>query len=108
MERYEEGQRDVAQLTRQTDFVFGLETEYLLVDRRTFEPLWYRDLDFKTLNSALNEIELEEFESLAGLYPNPPHRPQTPFIVEGYHLFDDAGQPREFSRAHLRPARCTR
>lgn len=70
------------------DFHFGIESEYLLVDSRTFAPLWYRDLNFSKLNEILEQIPLEGIQSLEGLELEPPHRKTMPYVVEGYHVPD--------------------
>lgn len=69
-------------------FHFGIESEYLLVDSKTFTPLWYRDLSFARLNEVLEEIPLEGIQSLEGLELEPPHRKLMPYVVEGYHVPD--------------------
>ena len=47
-------------------FGFGLETEYLLVDADSFEPLWHQDLKFDVLNAALEGIHAAQAESDLG------------------------------------------
>lgn len=69
-------------------FHFGLETEFLLVDAESFRPLWYRDLSFEQLNTALEAIPLDGLPQLEGLDLEPPHRKLMPFVVEGYHVPD--------------------
>src|SRR5207244_795254 len=72
---------------------FGLEGEYLLVNRRTFHPLWHPDLKFSHLNAILEGIEHEELLgglSLEGLEVDPPHRRVMPYYVEGYGLPDSS------------------
>jgi hypothetical protein len=73
-------------------FHFGLEAEYLLVDALSFQPLWHPDLDFETLNSALEAIPAGDF-SCAGFKTEPPHRRAMPFVVEGYHMPDPDMNP---------------
>jgi carboxylate-amine ligase len=72
-------------------FRFGLEGEYLLVDRETFRPLWHTDLAFEPLNHVLEQIDFEPLldgVTLEGLELDPPHRRLMPFYVEGYGLPD--------------------
>ncbi len=74
---------------RETEgFRFGLEAEYLLVEAGTFRPLWYRELDFATLNAALEAIPTGDLPPNDGLTLSAPHRRRMPFYVEGYHLPD--------------------
>jgi hypothetical protein len=74
-------------------FRFGLESEYLLADAQTFQPLWYRDLSFETLNSALESIDVSDLPPVDGLDLEPPHRKVMPFAVEGYHVPDPDLKP---------------
>ncbi len=74
------------------DFRFGIEAELLLVDARTFRPLWYRDLSFAELSQMLEAIPLDGISS-EGLDIDPPHRTAGPFIVEGYHVPDREMNP---------------
>ncbi len=67
------------------EFRFGLEAEFLLVDAESFRPLWYRDLSFAQLRSALEAIPIDDF-CCDGLDAEPPHRRPGPYVVEGYHL----------------------
>lgn len=67
-------------------FRFGIEAEYLLVDAKTYEPLWHRDLSFSVLNEALEKIPLDHLPSMEGLDLEPPHKKLMPFVVEGYHI----------------------
>lgn len=76
----------MVQANSMTGFRFGIEAEYLLVDANTFEPLWHQQLDFATLNRALEEIPLDGIPSLEGLDLEPPHKKLMPFVVEGYHV----------------------
>jgi carboxylate-amine ligase len=73
-------------------FYFGLEAEFLLVDAASFQPLWYRDLKFATLNTALEAIPVDDFER-SDFKVEPPHRKASPYIVEGYHLPDKQMNP---------------
>lgn len=73
---------------QQQNFRFGLETEYLLVDKTTFRPLWYKDLTFKNLNTILEGIELTLPRALEGLELEPPHKKLMPYVVEGYSMVD--------------------
>jgi hypothetical protein len=76
----------------QNGFRFGLETEYLLVDAQSFRPLWYPDLSFERLNSALEAIPVDDFQC-SSFKVEPPHRKPIPYIVEGYHLPDPDMKP---------------
>lgn len=70
-------------------FHFGIEAEYLVVDAKTFAPLWHQDLSFARLNEALESIPLDGIQSLEGLELEPPHRKLMPYVVEGYHVPDE-------------------
>lgn len=70
------------------DFRFGLEAEFMLADAKTFAPLWYKDVTFKTLDDIFEGISLEGIPSLEGLSAEPPHKKLMPFIVEGYGIPD--------------------
>src|SRR6516165_12838925 len=74
-------------------FHFGLECEFVLVDAATFRPLWYRDLSFDRLNSALEQIPTDDLPSLDGLDLEEPHHKLMPYAVEGYHLPNPEMQP---------------
>jgi carboxylate-amine ligase len=67
-------------------FHFGIEAEFLLVEKETFRPLWHHDLEFESLNAALETIPAQDLPPLDGLELEPPHRKLMPFVVEGYHL----------------------
>ena len=64
-------------------FCFGLEAEFMLVDAKTFRPLWHHDLTFAELNETLESIPFDDLPSLEGLDLEPPHRKLMPFAVEG-------------------------
>jgi carboxylate-amine ligase len=70
------------------DFRFGLEAEFMLADSKTFKPLWYKDVTFKTLDEIFESIPLDGIPSLEGLSAEPPHKKLMPFIVEGYGIPD--------------------
>jgi hypothetical protein len=74
-------------------FHFGIEAEYMLADAQSFRPLWYRDLSFDTLNTALEAIYLDDLPPLDGLELESPHRKRMPYAVEGYHVPDLDMQP---------------
>jgi carboxylate-amine ligase len=67
----------------------------MLVDADTFEPLWHQELDFETLNAALESIAFDDLPPLDGLELEPPHRKLMPFVVEGYHLPSPEMSPRD-------------
>ena len=79
-------------MNRNGAFHFGLEAEFLLVDARTFEPLWHPQLRFDTLYKILESIPVDDFPC-DGLDAEPLHRAAIPFIVEGYHLPDPELNP---------------
>jgi glutamate-cysteine ligase len=74
-------------MDRDGEFHFGLEAEFLLVDARSFDPLWHPQLRFAELYEILESIPVDDF-SRDGLDVEPLHPRPLPFIVEGYHLPD--------------------
>lgn len=75
-------------MKKSTMFQFGLETEYVLADRETYQPYWYTDVSFHRLNQVLEKIPLDGIPSLDGLELEHPHQKLMPYVVEGYHLPD--------------------
>lgn len=67
-------------------FRFGLESEYLVVEKDTLNPLWHHELTFETLNGIFETISLDGIPSCDGLDLEPPQKKLMPFVVEGYHL----------------------
>ncbi len=76
-------------------FRFGLESEYLVVDKKDFRPLWHQDLSFDHLNRIFESISLQGIPSCEGLDLEPPQKTLMPFVVEGYHLPDMDFQAKE-------------
>ena len=74
------------------DFQFGIEAEYLLVDADTYQALWYQDLSFKQLDAIISKIDLSGV-SLEGLSANAPHSIRSPYIIEGYHVYNENKKP---------------
>lgn len=73
-------------------FRFGLEAEFLLCDARSMRPLWHRDLQFESLNAALEAIPVGGYDC-ASFKVEPPHLKASPYVVEGYHLPDPEMNP---------------
>lgn len=71
-----------------SEFRFGLETEYLLAEANDFRPCWYKNLQFDQLNRILEQISLDGIPALDNLELEPPHKKLMPYVVEGYHLPD--------------------
>ena len=69
-------------------FGFSLEAELLLVDAASFEPLWYRDLQFDHLCGVLESISLEGLPAMEGLPVTAPHRLALPYFVAGFEVRD--------------------
>lgn len=69
-------------------FRFGLEAEFMLASATDLRPLWYKDVNFATLDRIFTSIPLEGIPSLEGLSEEPPHTKLMPFIVEGYGIPD--------------------
>ncbi len=76
-------------------FKYGLETEYIVCDRDSFQPFWHRELSFDRLNAILEGIPLDGIPSLENLELEPPHRKLMPYVVEGYHLPDAEFNPKD-------------
>lgn len=74
------------------DFGFGIEAEFLLVDRDSFKPLGYTSLDFKTLLNIVDNIETSDCSS-EGFNKKPLHNQISPYLIEGYTLTDSAFKP---------------
>jgi hypothetical protein len=71
-----------------------LEAEYLLAEEQTLRPLSHRELEFETLNQALESISVADLPPSLGMELLWPHRRLINFCVEGYHLPDvDAPAP---------------
>jgi carboxylate-amine ligase len=68
------------------EFGFGLETEFLLVDRTTGVAQTWENLSFARLNTMLEQIPFEDVGTMDGLELEAPHRKNMPFVVEGYHV----------------------
>jgi len=71
-----------------SEFRFGLETEYILADRKTFRPYWHQELKFEKLNQLLETIPLHGVPQWNDLELESPHKKLMPYVVEGYHLPD--------------------
>lgn len=74
---------------------FGLESEYLVVNKADFSPLWHHDLSFEVLNEIFESVSLAGIPSCEGLDLEPPQTKLLPFVVEGYHLPDMAAGAKE-------------
>ncbi len=70
-------------------FQFGLEAEFFLVNNKTFDPLWYKDLTFKKLNEILENIPFEDLGGRLDLLSlEEPSTKVGPYVIEGYHVTD--------------------
>lgn len=88
-------QADTATLGRRgKGFLFGIESEYLLLEQATCRPLRRHEMSFTTLNAILESISVQDLPDPRGLPAMPPHRRPMYFYVEGYHTPDpDAAAP---------------
>jgi hypothetical protein len=75
-----------------SDFCFGLETEFLLIEAASFRPLWHPELRFEELNRILESISACDVGK-RGLDLVPLHRKRMPFVVEGYQVPDPNLKP---------------
>jgi hypothetical protein len=73
-------------------FHFGLEAEFMLADAESYKPLWYQDTSFETLDGLFSSLDFSGFD-VSNLAAEPPHKKLMPFIVEGYSVFNEAGEP---------------
>ncbi len=88
-------------LRQDHEFGFGIESEYLLCDAKTFRPQWWEELEFSKLNAAFEAIQFEDLatpESMELLDLEAPHQKKMPYVIEGYHLVDS-----EFRFVDIRP-----
>ena len=67
-------------IRRDSGFHFGLEAEFLLVEARSFHPLWHLQLSFDELNALLESIAIDDFDC-EGLDLTPLHRKKMPFVI---------------------------
>ena len=73
-------------------FGFGIEAEFLLLDKSSFRPLFYQDLNFDHLIDLLDAIPVSDYGS-EGFNVKPLHRLASPYLVEGYYLTDEEMKP---------------
>ena len=76
-------------------FGFGIEAEFLICDAVSLKPHWHDTLDFATLNSLIENIEIADLPALRYLELEAPHTKLSPFIVEGYHVPDPNFAPQD-------------
>lgn len=72
---------------KETGFGFGIETEFLMVNKDDFTPLSHRNLDFEKLTALINSISTNDFGK-DGFNIKPLHSKATPYLIEGYYLID--------------------
>lgn len=71
-------------------FNFGLEGEFLIVNKETKKPLWHKDFTFKELNSFIHSIDFRDVEGdFSSLEIEHPMTAMSPFVIEGYHMPDE-------------------
>lgn len=86
-------QDSLANMSNKSDsFLFGIEAEFLLVDKNDFQPLSHKDLNFDKLAELLNSIPSADFGQ-SGFNIKPLHSRATPYLVEGYYLTDSDMNP---------------
>ena len=73
-------------------FGFGLEAEYLVLDKDTGRALFCNDLDTDDLLSLVESIPVSDIGS-EGFNIKPLHHKAIPYLIEGYTLTDDAFKP---------------
>lgn len=77
---------------KQNEFGFGIETEHLLVDSKTFRPLFHEDLNLERLLELVDTIPVSDF-STNGFNIKPLHKTANPYLIEGYYLTDQDMKP---------------
>lgn len=77
---------------RRTEFGFGLEAEYLLIEKNGYRPLFCDKLDSDDLLRLVEEIPVSDI-SKDGFNIKPLHRQAIPYLIEGYYLTDDEMKP---------------
>lgn len=75
-------------------FGFGLEAEYLLIDKKTGRPLFCEDLNANDLLNMVEGIPVSDI-GIDGFNIKPLHRKAIPYLIEGYYLTDDNMKPLE-------------
>ncbi|HEY9714795.1 MAG TPA: glutamate-cysteine ligase family protein [Chroococcales cyanobacterium] len=80
-------------MQRRHEFGFGLETEYMLVDR-DFEPQWIQTLNAERLFDLIDSISNADC-STDGFNQKPLHKRAGHYLIEGYTLTDDQYNARE-------------
>lgn len=75
----------------QTSFGFGIEAEYLIVDKQ-LKPLFHGDFKFEEFRDFIDAIPVGDF-SKDGFNIKPLHRAASPYLVEGYYLTDADMKP---------------
>jgi hypothetical protein len=78
--------------SRQNKFGFGIEAEYLLLDRN-FRPLFADDLDFDALRDLVDSIPSSDL-GCDGFNIKPLHKHANPYLIEGYYLADENMKPK--------------
>lgn len=77
--------------TRKNKFGFGIEAEYLLLDKDS-RPLFCEDLNFETLLKSVDEIATSDL-GIDGFNIKPLHKNANPYLIEGYYLTDQNMKP---------------
>ncbi|HEY9678140.1 MAG TPA: hypothetical protein V6C76_09020 [Drouetiella sp.] len=75
-----------------SDFGFGIEAEFILVDSKTYKPHGYTDLDLQTLLTLVDSIPTNDI-SRKGFNQKPLHNQASPYLIEGYTLTDSEMNP---------------
>lgn len=75
-----------------TEFGFGLEAEYLLIEKDGCRPLFCDKLESDDLLKLIEGIPVSEIGS-DGFNIKPLHRKAIPYLIEGYYLTDDEMKP---------------
>ena len=71
----------------QDNFGFGIEAEFLLVEKESFKPLWFEQLDFPKLLALVDSIDSSAI-SQAGFNQKPLHNSIGHYLIEGYTVTD--------------------
>lgn len=73
-------------------FGFGIEAEYLILEKSSFRPLWINDFTSSALENIIKCIHTQDI-SMDGLNKKPLHESWTHYLIEGYTITDEALNP---------------
>ncbi len=72
------------------DFKFGIENEFMLLDKETNNPLGVKNLNFFDLREIILNIDTDK-KDIRGFNEKEPNKSKKPYYIEGYDNFDADG-----------------